>query len=634
MNASSSLTQGNIFRALIRFSLPVLLALVLQALYGAVDLAVVGKFAETTDTSGVATGSMLLHTLTCAVTGMAMGITVLVGEYIGRREPEEAGRAVGTGIFLSAVMAVVLSLVLILLAEPLARLMQCPEEAFAKAVSYIRICGGGAVFIIAYNLLGSIFRGLGDSRTPLITVFIACIVNIAGDLLLVWGFHMGASGAALATVLAQAISVVASLVLIRRMDLPFQFHASWIRPDPALLAAELRLGAPIALQEVLVGFSFLLIQSTVNAFGVVYSAAIGVGEKVCAFLMLVPSAFGQSMSAFVAQNMGANQPQRAKHALLNGIALSLTIGVCMFLLSFFRGDLLAQLFQPGPGGDRGGPELPPGLRHRLSSHRGDVRHGGVLQRPGADPVRDGTGAHRGAPGAHPGGTALRPDPECLPLPDRSRHPHVHGSADPALRDHVHPAGAERQARGLPLLTRQPAPQQPSESNIRGADPPWDPRRGFPVNGLSCCRSSHWHRASVWGMSNALQLDWMRAGLEAPARAHPRAVSKALMPASTAASSRSSASAPAIMVRIAVPKAIRETGLSRPGTAPYSMSLPPVSCAFPSGTGALRTARMARSSKRLHGVSVRQGTRSISPVPFPVSAPQLPVPPCLFRRFPV
>lgn len=344
MNASSSLTQGNIFRALIRFSLPVLLALVLQALYGAVDLAVVGKFAETTDTSGVATGSMLLHTLTCAVTGMAMGITVLVGEYIGRREPEEAGRAVGTGIFLSAVMAVVLSLVLILLAEPLARLMQCPEEAFAKAVSYIRICGGGAVFIIAYNLLGSIFRGLGDSRTPLITVFIACIVNIAGDLLLVWWFHMGASGAALATVLAQAISVVASLVLIRRMDLPFQFHASWIRPDPALLAAELRLGAPIALQEVLVGFSFLLIQSTVNAFGVVYSAAIGVGEKVCAFLMLVPSAFGQSMSAFVAQNMGANQPQRAKHALLNGIALSLTIGVCMFLLSFFRGDLLAGFF--------------------------------------------------------------------------------------------------------------------------------------------------------------------------------------------------------------------------------------------------------------------------------------------------
>ncbi len=341
---TQNLTQGRILVTLVRFALPVLLALILQALYGAVDLLVVGRFALTADASGVATGSMLMSTFTMAVTGLATGITVLVGEFMGEGRPEKAGLAIGGGIALSAVLAVALTAALVLLAAPLATLMQAPPEAFTQAVSYIRVCGAGAVFIVAYNVLGSIFRGIGDSLTPLLTVFLACCINIAGDLLFVAGFGLGATGAALATVLAQAVSVVISLLLIRRHPLPFPFSLRSVRFHRSIVGRELTLGWPIALQELLVGFSFLLMQSVVNRFGVTASAAIGVGEKVCAFIMLVPSAFGQSMSAFVAQNMGAGNPARARRALGCGILLSLSIGVVMSLLSFFHGDLLAGIF--------------------------------------------------------------------------------------------------------------------------------------------------------------------------------------------------------------------------------------------------------------------------------------------------
>lgn len=345
MQKTSNLTEGNIFGTLIRFAVPVLLTLFLQALYGGVDLLVVGQFAQTADVSGVATGSMLLQTVTMMITGLSMGITILVGEKIGKRQPDDAGRVIGGGICLFAIVAVVLTIVMVAGAEMLARLMHAPEEAFAQTVHYIRICGAGAVFIVAYNVLGSVFRGIGDSKTPLMTVSIACVVNIFGDLLLVAGFHMGAAGAAIATVAAQAVSVVVSfLVIRRRTSLPFHFSRANLRFDRKIMGSVFRLGAPVSLQELLVGTSFLLIQAIVNAFGVVPSAGVGVAEKVCSFIMLVPSAYMQSMSAFVAQNMGADNPLRAKKALGYGIATSLAVGFLMGVFTFFRGDLLALIF--------------------------------------------------------------------------------------------------------------------------------------------------------------------------------------------------------------------------------------------------------------------------------------------------
>lgn len=344
MEKTRNLTDGNVLGTLVRFAVPIFFTLFLQALYGGVDLLVVGQFAETADVSGVATGSMLLSTVTMIITGLSMGITILVGERIGRRRPKEAGQAIGGGICLFAVFAVLLTFIMAGGAELLASLLHAPAEAFDQTVLYIRICGAGSVFIVAYNVLGAVFRGIGDSRTPLVTVIIACLVNIGGDLLLVAVFQMGAAGAAIATVAAQAISVLISFVLIRKKTVPFDFSRKYLHFDRQIIGMELRLGTPVALQELLVGISFLLIQTVVNAFGVTASAGVGVAEKVCVFIMLVPSAYMQSMSAFVAQNRGAGNPARAKSALRYGIVTAFAVGVLMFFLAFFHGDLLSAVF--------------------------------------------------------------------------------------------------------------------------------------------------------------------------------------------------------------------------------------------------------------------------------------------------
>ena len=202
-------------------------------------------------------------------------------------------------------MAAVLSVFTVCFAPALCKLMRAPQEAFEQTVAYVRICGAGTLFIVAYNLLGSVFRGIGDSKTPLLSVIIACIANIAGDLLFVCVFGMAAAGAALATVLAQALSVTICLAVIRRRGLPFPFSKKDLRPNKRPILGTVRLGAPIALQDLLVSLSFVVLMVIVNSLGLVASAGMGVAQKLCGFIMLVPSAFSQSLSAFVAQNIGA-----------------------------------------------------------------------------------------------------------------------------------------------------------------------------------------------------------------------------------------------------------------------------------------------------------------------------------------
>lgn len=338
------LTEGNILSTLLRFAFPVLAALFLQAMYGAVDLLVVGKFADITDQSGVATGSMFTTAFANVITCFAIGVTVLIAEAIGSNRNDRASKGIGTGIALFSIISVIATVLLVIFAEKVAILMNAPQNALSQTTNYIRICSGGIVFIIAYNVLGAIFRGIGDSKTPLITVAIACVVNIIGDLVFVIVFDMGASGAALATVLAQAISVIISLIIIRHKKLPFKFEKTDIRLDPAYLKKIFIIGIPVALQELLVGFSFIFIQTIVNAIGLIESAGIGVAEKVCAFLMLVASAYMQSMAAFVAQNNGARKHDRSKKALKYGIETALIAGLVMGLLAFFGGSYLAAIF--------------------------------------------------------------------------------------------------------------------------------------------------------------------------------------------------------------------------------------------------------------------------------------------------
>lgn len=347
MIREQNFSKGPIFGPLVRFALPILFALFLQTMYGAVDMMVVGQFATAADVSAVSTASWLMQLVTALVVGIAVGITVLLGRKLGEGNVEESGKIVGASIALFAILGVALTVIMELLAVPLVRVMQTPPEAVDAAVSYMRICSAGTIFIVAYNVLGSVFRGIGNSRVPLMAVAFACVFNIAGDYLLVGVFNMAASGAAIATVAAQALSVLLSFLIIRKQKLPFSLHKGDIQANPARMFAVLKLGFPIALQDVLVSISFLAITAIVNTLGVVISAGVGVAEKLCGFIMLVPSAFSQAMSAFVAQNMGANEPMRARRGLIYGIAASFVVGIVMAYFTFFHGDLLAGLFVSG-----------------------------------------------------------------------------------------------------------------------------------------------------------------------------------------------------------------------------------------------------------------------------------------------
>ena len=343
MSNTADFTQGSILKKLCRFMLPVLGALILQAAYGAVDLLVVGRFGSTSGLSAVSTGSQVLNLVTFVVTQLAMGVTVLIARYIGEKREKEIGAVLGGAAVVFTILAGCLFVLLVLFARPISVLMQAPQEALALTASYVRICGCGILFIVAYNVLSAVFRGLGDSRSPLLFVLVVCLVNVAGDLVLVAGLHLDAAGAALATVLAQAVSVGCALAILRRKKLPFTFRKSDVRLNEQCRRF-LAIGLPLALQEFLTQLSFLALCAFVNRLGLAASSGYGVASKIVSFVMLVPSALMQSMASFVAQNIGAGNVKRAKKSMFTGIAVGVAFGIVMFALVLRKGDVLAGLF--------------------------------------------------------------------------------------------------------------------------------------------------------------------------------------------------------------------------------------------------------------------------------------------------
>lgn len=339
-----SFTEGPILGALTRFAVPVLGALILQAAYGAVDLLVVGQFGDASSISAVGTGSSFMQMITFIITSLAMGVTVVVGQHIGEARPEAAGRTVGTGIILFLIFGVVLTIVLEAAAGNIAALLQVPEESFDKAVLYLRICSGGIIVIIAYNLISSIMRGAGNANLPLLFVGIACVVNILGDLVLTGLLGLDVIGVAVATVFAQLVSVVVSLAVLRRQKLPFSFHIGQCRLDRLEAKLILRVGIPIALQETMVQISFLVINSIVNNMGLLPSAGYGVAQKIVSFIMLVPSTIMQTVSAFVAQNIGAGRKERAMRGFVTAAVSGCVIGILIFMAGFFGGSVLSSFF--------------------------------------------------------------------------------------------------------------------------------------------------------------------------------------------------------------------------------------------------------------------------------------------------
>lgn len=339
----SDFTQGSILKKLALFMLPILGALVLQAAYGAVDLLVVGRFGSTSGLSAVSTGSQVLNLVTFVVTQLAMGVTVLIARYLGEKQPKYIGPVIGGAAIVFTIISVVLFAVMVGLARPISVLMQAPTEAVDLTTSYVRICGGGIFFIVAYNMLAAIFRGLGDSKSPLLFVLVACIFNVVGDLVLVAGFHLDAAGAAIATVFAQAVSVVCAIVILLKKDLPFKIQKSDLCLN-SQCGKFLSIGLPLALQEFLTQLSFLALCAFVNRLGLSASSGYGVACKIVNFAMLVPSSLMQSMASFVSQNIGAGNRQRAKKSMFTGIGIGLVIGSFVFALVMLKGDLLSSAF--------------------------------------------------------------------------------------------------------------------------------------------------------------------------------------------------------------------------------------------------------------------------------------------------
>ena len=342
-NDKTDFTQGRILPKLAFFMLPILGALVLQAAYGAVDLLVVGRFGSTSGLSAVSTGSQVLNLVTFVVTQLAMGVTVLIARYLGEKRPQYIGQVIGGAAIVFTLLAAALFVVLVFFARLISSLMQAPAEALDLTASYVRICGSGIFFIVAYNMLSALFRGLGDSRSPLIFVLVACIVNVIGDLVLVAGFHLDAAGAAIATVAAQAVSVICAIAMLLKKELPFKIHRSDFKLNPQCKKF-LGIGLPLALQEFLTQLSFLALCAFVNRLGLEASSGYGVACKIVNFAMLIPSSLMQSMASFVSQNVGAGNKKRAEQSMFTGIGIGLVFGCAVFALVWYKGDVLSGLF--------------------------------------------------------------------------------------------------------------------------------------------------------------------------------------------------------------------------------------------------------------------------------------------------
>lgn len=341
MEKQNTLTEGSIGKGLILFALPYLFSCFMQTFYGMADLFIVGIFNGSETTSAVSIGSQVIHMLTVIIVGLAMGATVRIGRSVGAKDEEETAKTVGTTIVLFAIFAVVLTIVLLFCANGITAIMLTPKEAVSETKIYLKICFAGVPFITAYNIISSIFRGIGDSKRPMYFVAIACVVNIVLDFLFIGTFHMGAAGAALGTVMGQAVSSIVAFIAIRKLDLGFRVSRKDIRLDKTIMSHILQVGAPISLQDGLIQVAFIVITVIANSRGLIASSSVGIVEKLIGFMFLVPSAFLSAISTITAQNMGARKPERARRALRYGLIITVSWGViCAVYCQFFPHTLV------------------------------------------------------------------------------------------------------------------------------------------------------------------------------------------------------------------------------------------------------------------------------------------------------
>lgn len=338
-----NLTTGSIFKTVAYFSLPYLLSYFLQTLYGMADLFIIGQFNGVDSITAVSIASQVMHMLTVMIVGLAMGATVMIGRFVGAGNHEQTSDTVGNTVTLFMVLSVIIMVGLLMAVNPIAAIMLTPAEAYSETVTYLTICIIGIPFITGYNIISSIFRGMGDSKSPMYFIAVACVANIALDYLFIGILKLGAAGAALGTTLSQTISVIVSLVIIRKRKM-VRLSRKNFRPQIVIMRNLLKVGIPVALQDGFIQIAFIVITVIANNRGLDDAAAVGIVEKIIGILFLVPSSMLSTVSVLSAQNAGAGKHDRARQTLLVGILTTVTFGTISAVLMQLSAEPIIGLF--------------------------------------------------------------------------------------------------------------------------------------------------------------------------------------------------------------------------------------------------------------------------------------------------
>lgn len=337
-------TTGSVLKNVLFFSLPYLLSYFLQTLYGLADLFIIGQFGSVADTSSVSIGSQVMHMLTVMIVGLAMGSTVMISRQIGEKQSEKAAKSIGNTVVTFMLVSVVLTVVLLCLTKPIVSVMSTPKEAVDGAVDYLVVCFIGIPFITAYNVISSIFRGLGDTKSPMYFIAIACGCNIALDYLFMGAFNLGPLGAALGTTISQAVSVAVSLIVILKTETGIKLKKSDLKLEKSTIGEILKIGVPVAVQDGFIQIAFIVITVFANNRGLDDSAAVGIVEKIISIIFLVPSSMLSTVSALAAQNLGADEEKRAKQTLWYSTAISVSYGIIISIIVFIVAKPFVALF--------------------------------------------------------------------------------------------------------------------------------------------------------------------------------------------------------------------------------------------------------------------------------------------------
>ena len=338
------LTQGSVSRQLLKYAIPVVSTSLLQAVYSLVDMLIVSRMLGPAGASGVTNAAQATHVLTQIAIGLSNGGNIMVGQYFGSRDEKSRTETTGTFFTLFAILGIVVAALSFSVSGPFLRFMGAP--AYGEALAYLRISTLGLIFVFGYNAIASVLRAVGNSKAPLVFIFISTVVNIGLDLLFVGPLKMGTAGAALATVIAQGVSFLIALIYMLRSHDIFSFSRENLKIRFDKLKQILKVGIPCAVQMTVAGISWLTVTYLINDYGIVWSAANGFSAKIKDFLLLFITATTTATSSMIAQNLGAGEFERAKNTMFTAMRIALGMAAAFILLVEILAPTLMSVFTP------------------------------------------------------------------------------------------------------------------------------------------------------------------------------------------------------------------------------------------------------------------------------------------------